>query len=103
MNLFIVYSQYHGCWCPGDARGQGINSNATDLIFMESLASAPGPHLNINTVFPGMGIPMLKLLDHIIFNMGIPMLVRYHLYIDKAHCRVDLYHWFNMPHPIFSI
>ena len=46
-----------------------------------------GPHLNIKTVFPGMGIPMLKIRrsrDRIIFNMAIPILVRQHLYIDMA-------------------
>ena len=43
-----------------------------------------GSHLNIKTVFPGMGIPMLKIrrsCDRLIFNMGIPILVR-HLYIE---------------------
>ena len=38
-----------------------------------------GPCLNIKTVFPGMGIPMLEIKrshDRLIFNMGIPILVR---------------------------
>ena len=26
-DLPILYSQYHGCWCPGDARSQGINNH----------------------------------------------------------------------------
>ena len=37
--------------------------------------------------FPGMGIPMLKIRrsQHcLIFNMGIPILVRWHLYIETA-------------------
>ena len=37
--------------------------------------------------FPGMGIPMLKIRwshDHLVFNMGIPMLVRQHLYIENT-------------------
>ena len=37
--------------------------------------------------FPGMGIPMLKVRrsqDHLIFKMGIPILVRWHLYIEMA-------------------
>ena len=45
------------------------------------------PHLNIKTIFPGMGIPMLKIRrswDRLIFNMGITILVRRHLYIDTA-------------------
>ena len=27
-----TYSQYHGCWCPGDVRSQGISSHDTDLV-----------------------------------------------------------------------
>ena len=25
----LVYSQYHGCWCPGDKRSLGISNNMT--------------------------------------------------------------------------
>ena len=45
----------------------------------------PGPCLNIKTVFPGSGIPMLKIRrsqDRLIFNIGIPILVIQHLYIE---------------------
>ena len=48
---------------------------------------SPGPRLNIKTIFPGMGIPMLKIRrsrDRLIFNMGIPILVRWHLHIETA-------------------
>ena len=31
-DLHIPYSQYHGCWCPGDVRSQGISSHDTDLV-----------------------------------------------------------------------
>ena len=37
--------------------------------------------------FPGMGIPMLKIRrsrDDLVFKMGIPILVRRHLYIETA-------------------
>ena len=47
----------------------------------------PGPRLNIKTVSPGMGIPMLQIRrswDRLIFNMGIPILVRRHLYTETA-------------------
>ena len=63
----------------------------------------PGPCLIINTVFPGMGIPMLKIRrsrDRLIFNMGIPILVRRHLYIEtapwtnKLHTATENY-WYN--------
>ena len=26
-----VFSQYHGCWCPGDVRSQGISSHDIEL------------------------------------------------------------------------
>ena len=45
----------------------------------------PGPRLNIKTVFPGMGIPMLKIRrswDRLIFNMGMPIPVRRYLDIE---------------------
>ena len=44
-----------------------------------------GPCLNINTVFPGVGIPMLKirrLWDRLIIYMGMPILKRRHHYIE---------------------
>ena len=31
-DLFILGSQCCGCWCPGDARSQGINSYGIELI-----------------------------------------------------------------------
>ena len=30
-DLHILHSQYHGCWCPGDVRSQGISSHDIDL------------------------------------------------------------------------
>ena len=53
-----------------------------------------GPCLIIKKVFPGMGIPMLKIRqpqDHLISNMGIPILVRWHLYIEMPPGA-----WFNV-------
>ena len=46
------------------------------------------------TIFPGMGIPLLKIRqsrDHLILNMGIPILVRQHLNINTAPRP-----WFNI-------
>ena len=46
-----------------------------------------------------MGIPMLKMRrsqDCLMFNMGIPILVRQHFYIETAPRRVD------MPHDEFN-
>ena len=28
----ILHSQYHGCWCSGDARSQGISNHDFDLV-----------------------------------------------------------------------
>ena len=59
------------------------------IRFLRSIKIGPsgntGPRLNIKTVFPGMGIPMLKIRrsqDRLIFNMGVPILVRQHLYVE---------------------
>ena len=41
-----------------------------------------GPHLNLETVFPRYGDSRVK--DKTVFNMGIPILVRRHLYIETA-------------------
>ena len=30
--LCILHSQYHGCWCHGDVRSQGISSHDIDLV-----------------------------------------------------------------------
>ena len=46
-----------------------------------------GTLLNIKTVVPDMGIRMLKIRrswDRLIFNMGIPLSVRRHIYIETA-------------------
>ena len=46
-----------------------------------------GPCLDIKTILLGMGIPMLKIRrshDRLIFNMGIPILVKQYLYIETA-------------------
>ena len=31
-DLPILQNQYHGCWCPGDARSQGISNHDIDLV-----------------------------------------------------------------------
>ena len=60
--------------------GVTVNMVVADALY-------PGSRLNIKTVFPRYGIPMLKIRrsrDRLIFNMGIPILVRRHLYIEMA-------------------
>ena len=34
-DLFIPISQYHGFWCLGDTRSQGISSHGIDLVLQE--------------------------------------------------------------------
>ena len=61
-----------------------FNGGSGVYIYMRQ---KPGPRLNIKTVFPGKGIPMLKIRrsrDRLIFNMGIPIMVRRHLYIEMG-------------------
>ena len=31
----ILQSQYHGCWCPGDDRSQGITNHDIDYVELE--------------------------------------------------------------------
>ena len=33
--ICLTYSQYHGCWSPGDTRSQGINNHDIDIILKE--------------------------------------------------------------------
>ena len=67
-----------------------------DALCFPGIMSRPkgsGPCLNIKTVFPGMGIPMLKIRlshDHLIFNMVIPILVRWHHYIEMDPSEAEL-------------
>ena len=53
----------------------------------EALLERPGPRPNIRTIFPGMGISIIKIRrswDRLIFIMGIPMLVKRHLYTETV-------------------
>ena len=66
------------CKCQGHSFGF---ESASCLI----AARCTRARLNTNTVFPGIGTPIIKLrwsLDHLIFMMGIPILVRRHLYTE---------------------
>ena len=59
-----------------------------DDIILTFLVLNSGPHLNVKTVFPGMGISIMKIRlswDSLIFIMGIPYIrVRQYLYIEMA-------------------
>ena len=65
---------------------QDIVSNYQSGACQSFTIKYPGPCLNIKS-FPGMGIPMLKIRqswDCLIFFMGIPIMVRRHLYTETA-------------------
>ena len=54
-------------------------------LFKRRQRQTSGPPLIIKTGFPGMGILMLKIRrSRLVFNMGIPLLVGRHLYIETA-------------------
>ena len=59
----------------------------SDDLDLRHRVTSPGPRLNIKMVFAGTRISMLKIRrsrDRLIFNMGIPILVRRHIYIETA-------------------
>ena len=39
-DLPILHSQYHGCWCPGDARSQGISNHDIDQVNLDNSGPA---------------------------------------------------------------
>ena len=47
-DLHILHSQYHGCWCHGDIRSQGISSHDIDLVELvkgyQKITSVKGDH-----------------------------------------------------------
>ena len=58
------------------------------------------PRLNIKMIFPGVVISIIKIRrswDHLIFMMGIPILVKQHLYIKTAPC--GKHQWEHPPNP----
>ena len=71
-------NQHCGYWWSGAA---ALRTDYVPMHFWLSSVTIYRPS------FPGMGIPMLKIRrspDRLIFNMGIPLLVRWHLYIETA-------------------
>ena len=62
-------------------------------------ATYSGPRLNIKTLFLRYGIPMVKIRrswDRRILNMGIPIMVRRHLYIETAPLALNVSMWLLM-------
>ena len=70
------------------------------------------PCLNIKTLFPRYGVPMLKIRgsrDRLIFNTGIPILVRQHLYIfilrqpTESCCPIYVFFALNIKSGYFKV
>ena len=64
-----------------------------------------GPCLNIKNVLPWYGIPMLKRRrswDLLIFNIGVNIVVRRHLYIEPAPCYLSPGWWWAIDFEITS-
>ena len=58
-----------------------------DIMLHHVIQRTPVPSLNIKMVFPSMGISIIVIRwswDRLIFIMGIPILVRWHHYIETA-------------------
>ena len=85
-NLVFTRVRFPSHW----DRAIGTNATRVPSVWMQSHAgrrARAGPCFNIKTVFPRYGIPILKIRrsrDRLIFNMGIPILVRRHIYIETA-------------------
>ena len=84
-------------WWLTFAGWQYIQSAYLTIVSMRSPLGGqklPGPCLNIKTVFPGMGISIWKirwLRDYLVFIMGIPLLLRWNLYIEMDPRRLFQY------------
>ena len=63
------------------------NCNGVPNLCVLVMVYPPDPVSILRPSFPGIGVPMLKIrrsVRPLIFNMGIPLLVRRHLYIETV-------------------
>ena len=135
---FILHSQHHCYWCPGDARSQDISSHGTDLVWPEcsgfinrrvklkASSSHSSAKQGISWMQHSRQSPeylntraQIQYKDHIsrygnshykdkmrpsYFIMGIPMLVRQHLYIESvlstffSNNQMTEYRWYSKEH-----
>ena len=71
-------------------------NKCTSLFSIKQVVAEIRPRLNIKTIFPGFGILMLKIRrsgDRLIFNMGIPILVKRHPYNETTPGVYHQYLW----------
>ena len=77
-----------GPWASSKTSREYSNTHHKEMCSDTETGSCfSGLRLNINTVFPCMGIPLLKIRrsrNRLIFNMEIPIQVRWHIYVDTA-------------------
>ena len=91
LSIPFIFDRWHYDWAvvtpvkyENDTKDVNIYYTISNIPTENFLSSAC---LNIKMMFAGIGLPMLKrrwLQDHLIFNMGIPILVRQHLYIEMT-------------------
>ena len=103
-------AQNHGRWCSYPRLLTAVYSCLSLAVnpHLRQSAGRPGPSLNIKIVFSRYGIPMLKIRrsrDRLIFNMGIHILIRPHLYIETAPCQTFILRTFclNFENNLFTI
>ena len=78
MRTYLFYSQYHGCWCPGDARSQGISNHGIGLVKQRQLCPRT---LRVNTLrlrqnghnFPGDVFKCIFLNENVWISLRISL------------------------------
>ena len=68
-------------------RWRSVQNSVRNLCVLLWWSAEATKRIKMKTIFPRYGIPMLKIRqsrDRLIFNMGIPILVSRHLYIETA-------------------
>ena len=68
--------------------GSFISFNAQYLFLLNRVCRKIRTRLNIKTVYPGIGIPIITITqsERLIFIVGIPIVVRRHLYTQTIPC-----------------
>ena len=83
---------YHAVFLESTVSLNAHNSECIKMFHSLCDELPAGLRLNIKTVFPGMGVSIINIRrswDRLIFIMGIPILVRLHLYIETVSRFLD--------------
>ena len=84
-------------------RGIIVVTDAFTHLGIRPVLWKPWPRLNIKTIFPmnwDSHVKIRQLRDHLTFNMGIPILVRWQLFILRHTHTLSL--WINLRESCFS-